>query len=130
MWPIAKQMTWPAIGVAIAYALKAPPLVLFSSTIAGAAGAAMGDSVGAYVASVCAAECGKLVAGETKVDILVTPAVTVLVGVLIGSWISTIGWGCDDSIWSINYVDYAITAIINGGANCGINGNGINLTDQ
>ncbi|PSV15179.1 PTS sugar transporter subunit IIC [Photobacterium kishitanii] len=87
LWPIAKQMTGPAIGVAIAYALKAPPLVLFSSTIAGAAGAAMGGPVGAYVASVCAAECGKLVAGETKVDILVTPAVTVLVGVLIGSWI-------------------------------------------
>lgn len=86
LWPIAKQMTGPAIGVAIAYALKAPPLVLFSCTIAGAAGAAMGGPVGAFVASVCAAECGKLVAGVTKIDILVTPAVTVIVGVVIGSW--------------------------------------------
>lgn len=87
LWPIANQMTGPAIGVAIAYALQAPPLVLFSCTIAGAAGSAMGGPVGAYVASVCAAECGKLVAGETKLDILVTPAVTVIVGVVIGAWI-------------------------------------------
>ncbi|MGF1692410.1 PTS transporter subunit IIC [Photobacterium kagoshimensis] len=87
LWPIAKQMTGPAIGVAIAYALKAPPLVLFSATTAGAAGAAMGGPVGAYIAAVVATECGKLVANETKVDILVTPAVTVTVGVLVGSWV-------------------------------------------
>ncbi|OAN11652.1 PTS sugar transporter subunit IID [Photobacterium jeanii] len=87
LWPIAKQMTGPAIGVAIAYALKAPPLVLFSATTAGAAGAAMGGPVGAYIAAVIATECGKLVANETKVDILVTPAVTVVVGVLVGSWV-------------------------------------------
>ena len=85
LWPIAKQMTGPAIGVAIAYALKAPPLVLFSATTAGAAGAALGGPVGAYIASVAATECGKLVANETKVDILVTPAVTVIVGVAVGS---------------------------------------------
>ncbi|MCW8329979.1 PTS sugar transporter subunit IIC [Photobacterium sp. SDRW27] len=87
LWPIAKQMTGPAIGVAIAYALKAPPLVLFSATTAGAAGAAMGGPVGAYIASVVATECGKLVANETKIDILITPAVTVIVGVTVGSLI-------------------------------------------
>lgn len=85
LWPIAKQMTGPAIGVAIAYALKAPPLVLFSATTAGAAGAALGGPVGAFIASVAATECGKLVANETKVDILLTPAVTVIVGVAVGS---------------------------------------------
>ncbi|WP_318925565.1 PTS sugar transporter subunit IIC [Photobacterium sp.] len=85
LWPIAKQMTGPAIGVAIAYALKAPPLVLFSATTAGAAGAAMGGPVGAFIATIAATECGKLVANETKVDILVTPAVTVIVGVAVGS---------------------------------------------
>ncbi|WP_064608155.1 PTS transporter subunit IIC [Photobacterium sp. J15] len=85
LWPIAKQMTGPAIGVAIAFALKAPPLVLFSVTTAGAAGAALGGPVGAYIAAVAATECGKLVANETKIDILVTPAVTVIVGVAVGS---------------------------------------------
>ncbi|MGF1729207.1 PTS sugar transporter subunit IIC [Photobacterium kasasachensis] len=85
LWPIAKQMTGPAIGVAIAYALKAPPLVLFSATTAGAAGAALGGPVGAYIASVAATECGKLVANETKIDILLTPAVTVVVGVIVGT---------------------------------------------
>ncbi|MGF1717989.1 PTS sugar transporter subunit IIC [Photobacterium chitinilyticum] len=85
LWPIAKQMTGPAIGVAIAYALKAPPLVLFSATTAGAAGAALGGPVGAYIASVAATECGKLVANETKIDILLTPAVTVVVGVTVGT---------------------------------------------
>lgn len=85
LWPIAKQMTGPAIGVALAFALKAPPLVLFSVTTAGAAGAALGGPVGAYIAAVAATECGKLVANETKIDILVTPAVTVIVGVAVGS---------------------------------------------
>ncbi|WP_299012941.1 PTS transporter subunit IIC [uncultured Photobacterium sp.] len=85
LWPIARQMTGPAISVAIAYALKAPPLVLFSATTAGAAGAALGGPVGAYIAAVVATECGKLVANETKIDILVTPAVTVIVGVAVGS---------------------------------------------
>ena len=87
LWPIAKQMTGPAIGVAIAYALKAPPLVLFSATTAGAAGAALGGPVGAYIASVAATECGKLVANETKIDILLTPAVTVVVGVTVGTFV-------------------------------------------
>ncbi|UXI03937.1 PTS transporter subunit IIC [Photobacterium sp. TY1-4] len=85
LWPIARQMTGPAIGVAVAYALKAPPLVLFSATTAGAAGAALGGPVGAFIATVAATECGKLVANETKVDILLTPAVTVLVGVGVGT---------------------------------------------
>ncbi|MEJ2765010.1 PTS sugar transporter subunit IIC [Photobacterium sp. MCCC 1A19761] len=85
LWPIARQMTGPAIGVAVAYALKAPPLVLFSATTAGAAGAALGGPVGAFIATVAATECGKLVANETKVDILLTPAVTVIVGVGVGT---------------------------------------------
>lgn len=87
LWPLAKQMTGPAIAVAVAYALKAPPLVLFSVTTVGAAGAAVGGPVGAFVAALVATETGKLVAGETKVDILVTPAVTVICGVAVGAWI-------------------------------------------
>lgn len=85
IWPIARQMTGPAIGVAVACGLQAPPLVMFSSAITGAAGAALGGPVGAFVAAVAGAEFGKAVSKEAKVDILVTPATTIIVGCLLGS---------------------------------------------
>lgn len=85
VWPIASQMTGAAIGVAVAYALKAPPLVLFASTITGAAGNALGGPAGAFLAALVGAEFGKLVSKETKVDIIVTTGVTILVGVLVGT---------------------------------------------
>ncbi|HIS29429.1 MAG TPA: PTS sugar transporter subunit IIC [Candidatus Avamphibacillus intestinigallinarum] len=69
-----------AIGIAIAYGLKAPPLVLFSSLFAGAFGAELGGPVGSYVAALFATEFGKLVYQTTRVDIIVTPFVTILVG--------------------------------------------------
>ncbi|WP_052260676.1 PTS transporter subunit IIC [Photobacterium gaetbulicola] len=87
LWPLAKQMTGPAIAVAVAFALKAPPLVMFSVTTVGAAGAMLGGPVGAFVSALVATELGKLVANETKVDILVTPAVTMVSGVLVGTLI-------------------------------------------
>ena len=87
LWPISRDMTGAAIGVAVAYALKAPPLVLFASVVTGAAGNAMGGPAGAFLSVLVATECGKLVSKETKVDILVTPAVTVFVGVFIGTTI-------------------------------------------
>lgn len=85
VWPIAKDMTGAAIGAAVAYGLQAPPLVIFASTISGAAGNALGGPAGAFVATILGAEFGKLVSKETKLDIIVTPAVTILVGVLVGS---------------------------------------------
>ncbi|MDO5062961.1 MAG: PTS sugar transporter subunit IIC [Peptostreptococcaceae bacterium] len=85
LWPISRDMTGAAIGVAVAYALKAPPLVLFSSVVTGAAGNAMGGPAGSFIAVLIATECGKIVSKETKVDILVTPGVTVFVGVFVGS---------------------------------------------
>ena len=81
--PLAKQVTGPAIAVAIAYGLQAPPLVMFSCALVGACGNELGGPVGAFIATIFAAECGKLVSKETKVDILVTPAVTILIGVII-----------------------------------------------
>ena len=87
LWPLARDMMGPAIGVAIAYALKAPPLVLFSATICGAAGAVAGGPVGAFLAAIVGTECGKLVANETKVDILITPSITLLSGVLVAQWV-------------------------------------------
>lgn len=76
----AMDLMGPAIGVAIAYGLKAPSLVLFSSAVAGAFGAASGGPAGAYIAAVLATEFGKLIAGSTKIDIIVTPLVTIFVG--------------------------------------------------
>lgn len=85
IWPLARDMTGPAIGVAVAYGLKGPPLVLFSATITGAGGAALGGPVGALIATVVGVELGKMVSKETKIDLLVTPAVTIVTGVLVGT---------------------------------------------
>lgn len=91
IWPVAKSMVGPAIGVAVAYGLKAPPLVIFASTITGAMGNNFGGTVGAFIAAVMGAEFGKIFSKETKIDILITPAVTILTGsyiaVKIGPWI-------------------------------------------
>lgn len=85
VWPICSQMTGAAIGVAVAYGLKAPPLVLFASTITGTAGNLLGGPAGAFFAALMGAEFGKLVSKETKIDIIITPAITIIVGVIIGS---------------------------------------------
>lgn len=84
VWPIARDITGAGIGVAIAYSLKAPPLVLFSSTFTGMVGYSLGGPVGAYIASLIGAEFGKLISKETKLDIVLTPAITILVGGLVG----------------------------------------------
>lgn len=80
-----------AIGAAIAWGLKAKPLVIFSSVVAGAIGYNAGGPVGAYIAAVFGAEIGSLVAGKTKVDIVLAPAVTLLsggfMGILVGPYI-------------------------------------------
>jgi len=83
----AMAMVGPAIGVAVAYGLKAPPLVIFASIATGymgnmawVEGGGAGGPAGAFVAVLIGAEVGKLVSKETKVDIIVTPLVTILVG--------------------------------------------------
>jgi uncharacterized membrane protein len=73
-----------AIGTAVAWGLKAKPLVTFSCVACGAIGYVAGGPVGAYLAAVAGSEVGSLVAGKTGVDILVTPIVTILSGGLIG----------------------------------------------
>lgn len=81
-----------AIGVGVAYALKAPPLVLLASASTGLAGAALGGPVGCFIAAAVGAECGKLVSRLTPVDIIVTPATTIMVGMaaaqFVGPWVS------------------------------------------
>ena len=80
----AMAMSGPAMAFAIGRALEADPLVLFSLAAVGWAANAEGGAGGplaVLVIAIVAAEFGKAVSKETKVDILVTPAVTILVGV-------------------------------------------------
>jgi len=82
----APYVVGAAMAVAIGYALQAPPMVLFSLATVGAATNEFGGAGGplaVLVVAIVATECGKIVSKETKVDILVTPAVTVIVGVLL-----------------------------------------------
>lgn len=85
----AKAATGPAMAAAIGYALKCPPLVLFSLIAVGEAANALGGAGGplaVLVVTIFAAEFGKAVSKETKIDIIVTPCVTILVGTLLSMW--------------------------------------------
>ncbi|MBR0311111.1 MAG: PTS sugar transporter subunit IIC [Oscillospiraceae bacterium] len=87
----AMSVSGPAMAVAIGYALQSPPMVLFSLAAVGWAANAEGGAGGplaVLLIAIVAAECGKAVSKETKVDILVTPAVTILVGVALAKWIA------------------------------------------
>ncbi len=66
-------MVGAAIGVAVAYGLKAKPLAMFSCAAVGALGYAAGGPVGCYVAAVVGAEVGTFVGGKTPVDIVLIP---------------------------------------------------------
>ncbi|MBQ2861220.1 MAG: PTS sugar transporter subunit IIC, partial [Oscillospiraceae bacterium] len=98
MKTFAQGASGMAIGVAIAYSLKAHPLVMFSCAAVGSLSYSLGASIalengesiaytagpaGAYIAVIFAAEIGMLVSKKTKVDILVTPTVTIIAGYAI-----------------------------------------------
>ncbi len=86
---IASAMSGPAMAVAIGYALKCPPLALFSLAAVGFAANALGGAGGPLAVlfvAIIAAEFGKAVSKETKIDILVTPLVTIGIGVFL-SWL-------------------------------------------
>lgn len=92
---LAMAMSGPAMAIAIGYALKCPPLVLFSLTTAGFASNAIGGAGGPLAVlfvAIITAEVGKMVAGESKVDILLTPMVTIATGMLL-SWLIAPGLG-------------------------------------
>ncbi len=93
----AKLLMGPAIGVAVAGGIKAPPLALYAAAVAGAIGAGtisispgapalirIGEPMGALIAALAGAEVGKRVAGKTRVDIILVPVTTILVGGLAG----------------------------------------------
>ena len=112
-----QAVTGAALGVSVAYALKAPPLVLFSAASVGYAGNALGGTLMldgvekaltagpacAFIAAIIAVELGKLVSKTTKVDILVTPTVTILSGLLIAKLVCP---------W-IAYIMYALGSFVN-----------------
>ncbi len=86
MGNFAKGMAGPAMAVSIAYALQAPPLVLFSTLAVGSAANSLGGAGGplaVFFIAIVSTELGKLVYKETKVDILVTPLVTIASGVVL-----------------------------------------------
>ena len=86
---LASAMSGPAMAVAIGYALQAPPMVLFSLVTVGFASNALGGAGGPLAVlfvAIIAAEFGKAVSKETKIDILVTPLVTILAGVALSAW--------------------------------------------
>ena len=86
---LASAMSGPAMAVAIGYALHCPPLVLFSLIAVGFASNALGGAGGPLAVlfvAIIAAEIGKAISKETKVDILVTPLVTIGVGVALSAW--------------------------------------------
>lgn len=79
----AKSAAGPAMAVAIGYALEAPPLVLFSLVAVGGAANTLGGAGGplaVLVLAIVAAELGRLVSRKTKIDIIVTPLVTIFSG--------------------------------------------------
>lgn len=100
---VAKTITGAGIGVGVACKFKEGPLVTVSAAVAGMIGAfpavaetlklgAPGEPLGAFIAAYVAIEMGHLVAGKTKVDIIVTPFVSIIsgavIGIIVGPYIS------------------------------------------
>lgn len=117
MADFAKKATGAVLGIAVAYSLKAPPLVLFSAGAVGLCGNDLATAfviggvekslsagpAGAFLCALVATELGKLVSKETKVDILVTPVVTITSGVLLAQLICPV----------VAYVMYFVGTFIN-----------------
>lgn len=100
---VAQCLTCPAIGIGVAYSIGAKGLALFAAATAGTIGGgaitiaetgavaiASGEPLGACIAALAGALCGKLVTGRTKADIIAVPLVTILAGGLTGMFISPV----------------------------------------
>lgn len=94
---VAKTLTGAGIGVGVACKFRQGPLVTVSAAVAGMIGAwpsvtalegyaigKPGEPLGAFIGAIVAIRIGALVAGKTKVDILVTPLVSILTGAAAG----------------------------------------------
>lgn len=106
-----------AIGAAIAYGLKAPPLVMFAALFSGAFGAELGGPAGSYVSALIATEIGKIIYKETRIDILLTPFLTISAGFFTGKFIgppinSFMTWFGDVIIWATNQQPFVMGVIV------------------
>lgn len=116
----AKSVTGSAMAVAIGYALKAPPLVLFSLLAVGNATNTLAGAGGPFavlIISIIVTEIGKMISKETKVDIIVTPATTIIIGILlaiftapsIGDLASSLGYAI---MWATELQPFLMGVII------------------
>lgn len=80
---LAKQYTGAAVGVAVAYGLGAKPMVVFASAVTGMYGYDQGGAAGTYLVSLVTAELGRFYSGKTKIDIILTPLLTLVIGGII-----------------------------------------------
>ena len=99
MGNVAKTLTGAGIGVGVACKLKSSPLTTVCAAVCGIIGAfpnvvneafvigKPGEPLGAFIAAYVAVEIGALVAGKTKVDIIVTPLCCILAGAAAGYFI-------------------------------------------
>jgi len=99
---VAQMLMGPAIGAGVAHSIGAPPLAIFASVVTGAIGAGTiidsggaisiqaGEPVGAFVAALAGAELAKRIGGRTKVDIVLVPLSTILIGGLAGNYVGPI----------------------------------------
>ena len=131
----ASSATGIAIAVAIGVSLSAPPLVLYSLCAVGLGSYSVGGPLGAFFAVIVAAELGKAVSRETKVDILVTPTVTILsglgVGSLIGPGVSLLMNGfLDERLRSTHYSGNSASPVSHGHYRFGVGRYRPNLAHQ
>ena len=123
MADFAKAATGAVLGISVAYALGAPPLVLFSAGAVGMCGNDLATAfmlggaeklitagpLGAFICALVATEVGKLVSGETKVDIIVTPVTTLATGVLLAKLICPAVAYC--MYWLGYFINYTTTIL-------------------
>lgn len=83
---LAMSLAGAAIGAAIAVGLKSPPLIIFSSVIVGQAAYIEGGVAGAYITMILIIEIARLYQKRTPIDILVSPFLTIVIGVYIGKF--------------------------------------------
>lgn len=93
---VAKTLTGAGIGVGVAAKLKQSPLVTVSAAVVGMLGAfpsvtgveslvmgRPGEPLGAFVGAIAAVKIGGMVSGKTKLDIILTPLVSILSGAVV-----------------------------------------------
>lgn len=97
---VAQKLMGPAIGAGVAHSVGAPTLGIFASVVVGAIGAGSisfegvtaiintGEPVGAFVAALAGAEISKIISGRTKMDIVLVPSTTIIVGGLVGNYVA------------------------------------------